>query len=205
MVTALGFGLSLDKNALVAQLRQTKRRLDAMENMRPVDAEFSDELASARAAYQALQSRLQAEQGRASVHLLIGVAAALGVVLVSSIAVTYFIGTSRWCREVVEAYALETELITASQKLKRQSFPWAVVAMLTVVAVTALGAASDPGTGNLNSATWVTPHLLAALGGVALVCLCFFLLWTNIGANHVIIEKVLRRVEEIRTARGLKS
>ena len=41
-----------------------------------------------------------------TVHRLSGVLAALVVVLVNSMAVTYFVGTSRWVREVAETYGL---------------------------------------------------------------------------------------------------
>jgi hypothetical protein len=36
----------------------------------------------------------------ATIHRLGGVAAALGVVFVNSLIITYFVGTSRWVREV---------------------------------------------------------------------------------------------------------
>src|SRR5436305_10372787 len=38
----------------------------------------------------------------AMIHKMFGLASALCVVLVNSIVVTYFVGTSRWCKEVVE-------------------------------------------------------------------------------------------------------
>jgi hypothetical protein len=47
---------------------------------------------------------------RAAVHILLGVLAALVTVLVNSISVTYFIGTSRWCKEVADVYHLDPEL-----------------------------------------------------------------------------------------------
>src|SRR5215831_2165281 len=83
----------------------------------------------------------------AMVHRLLGVAAALAVVLVDSIVVTYFIGTNRWCKEVVETYQLHPELIDRSVALKRRTFPWALVSMLVVVGVGTLGAAADPMSG----------------------------------------------------------
>ena len=61
----------------------------------------------------------------ATVHRLTGVAAALAVVFVESVVVTYFIGTSRWCKEVVETYRLDASVIVASNRLKRRTFPWA--------------------------------------------------------------------------------
>ena len=60
---------------------------------------------------------------KARVHRLMGVAAAIVVVLVNSIVVTYFIGTSRWCKEVVDTYSLDRELVRRSARLKRRTFP----------------------------------------------------------------------------------
>ena len=45
---------------------------------------------------------------RMTLHMLLGAAAALMTVLVNSITITYFIGTSRWCKEVCETYQLES-------------------------------------------------------------------------------------------------
>ena len=74
-----------------------------------------------------------------TVHRLSGIFSSLMVVLVNSMAVTYFIGTGRWCREVVETYELDNVLIERSKQLKRQAFPWAVSGMLAVVTIVALG------------------------------------------------------------------
>src|SRR3954469_24792000 len=60
----------------------------------------------------------------ATLHRLTGVAAALMVVFVESVVVTYFICTSRWCKEVVETYQLDPTIIQSSNKLKRRTFPW---------------------------------------------------------------------------------
>ena len=78
-----------------------------------------------------------------TVHRLSGVLAALMVVLVNSISVTYFIGTGRWCREVVETYALAPALIERSRRIKRAAFPASLLGMLAVVAIVALGGAAD--------------------------------------------------------------
>ena len=59
----------------------------------------------------------------ATVHRLMGVATAMVVVLVNSIAVTYFIGTGRWCKEVVETYRLDSDLVRRSSAFKRGPFP----------------------------------------------------------------------------------
>ena len=129
----------------------------------------------------------------ATVHRLAGVATALVVVLVHSIVVTYFIGTSRWCKEVCETYALDAELIRRSTALKRRTFPWAVTGMLAVVGVIALGAAADPATGLPHTRDWVTPHLLGALGGMVLIGWVFLVEWRQIEANHAVIADVRAR------------
>ena len=57
-----------------------------------------------------------AGQRWATIHRLSGVAAAISVVLVNSIVVTYFVGTSRWCKEVSETYELRLRLYAAATR-----------------------------------------------------------------------------------------
>lgn len=137
------------------------------------------------------------------VHLLTGASAALAVVFVLSVVVTYFVGTSRWCKEVTEAYRLDPALLRQSTRLKRRTFMWCVLGMLTVVGVGALGAASDPGTGRANTAAMADVHLLGALSGLAFVCWTYFKAWLNISSNQLVIQKVVAEVQRIRRERGL--
>jgi hypothetical protein len=136
-------------------------------------------------------------------HMLTGLAAALAVVLVESIAVTYFIGTSRWCKEVTEIYRLTPNDLAESTRLKRKTFPWCVLGMLTVVAVSALGAASDPGTGRLNTASMAGVHQIAALVGLCIIAWTFYRTWLNIAANQDVIARIVAQVLRIRAERGL--
>lgn len=140
----------------------------------------------------------------ATVHRLAGVATALTVVLVHSIVVTYFIGTSRWCKEVSEAYSLDSTFVRRSTQLKRRTFPWAVSAMLAIVGVIALGAAADPATALPHTEDWIIPHLIGAMAGLAFICWAFFVEWNNIHANHQVIADVLAEVRKIRAERGLE-
>lgn len=140
----------------------------------------------------------------ATVHRLLGVAAALAVVLVNSIVVTYFIGTSRWCKEVSETYSLGRTFIDRSNALKRRTFPWAVTGMLTVVGVIALGGAADPASLRPGTEAWVIPHLIGAMVGLLLVGYTFYVEWLNIHANHLVIDDVLTEVRRIRQERGLE-
>jgi hypothetical protein len=135
--------------------------------------------------------------------MLTGTAAALAVVFVHSIVVTYFIGTSRWCKEVTETYKLDPGPLRRSTQLKRRTFPWCVMGMLTVVAVGALGAASDPGTGRPNTADMTNVHLIAAFAGLAFVCWTYFQAWQNIAENQLVIQEIVGMVARIRRERGL--
>lgn len=138
-----------------------------------------------------------------TVHQLTGLSAALAVVFVESVIVTYFIGTSRWCKEVVETYQLDHELVRNSNRLKRRTFPWALVGMLAVVGIVALGGASDPATGRANTAAWVDWHLTGAIAGFTLIAWTYLVAWNNVSAQHAIIQSIVSRVAEIRRARGL--
>jgi hypothetical protein len=136
-------------------------------------------------------------------HMLTGVAAALAVVLVESIAVTYFIGTSRWVKEVTETYRLPAADLAESARLKRRTFPWCVLGMLTVVAVSALGAASDPGTGRADTESMAGVHQMAALAGLCVIAWTYYRAWLNIAANQDVIARIVAQVQQIRTERGL--
>ena len=139
------------------------------------------------------------------IHMLTGTATALGVVFVHSIAVTYFIGTSRWCKEVTETYQLDLAALRRSTQLKRKTFPWSVLGMFTVVAVGALGAASDPGTGRSDTASWAGVHQIAAFAGLALVAWTYYRAWLNIVSNQAVIQTIVDAVAQIRQERGLST
>jgi hypothetical protein len=140
----------------------------------------------------------------ATVHRLTGVAAALAVVFVESVIVTYFIGTSRWCKEVVETYQLDPAAVQSSNRLKRATFPWALGGMLAVVAIIALGGAADPATGRPSTEAWVDWHLVGAIVGICFIAWTYLVAWNNIVANHAIIERLVADVARIRHERGLE-
>jgi hypothetical protein len=139
----------------------------------------------------------------ATLHRLTGVAAALGVVFVESVVVTYFIGTSRWCKEVVDTYQLDRAPVLASNQLKRRTFPWALAGMLGVVAVIALGGAADPASLQPNTKAWANWHLIGAYLGIGLVAWTYLIAWNNILANHAIITGLVADVTRLRRDRGL--
>ena len=138
-----------------------------------------------------------------TVHRLSGILAALVVVLVNSMSVTYFIGTGRWCREVVETYRLSDNFILRSKVIKRRSFPFALLGMLSVVGIVALGGAADPAAGRRGSEAWVTPHLLGGIGLTGVIAACFQCQRAKITEQQSLIEDVLVEVRAMREARGL--
>lgn len=142
-------------------------------------------------------------QSWATLHRLTGLLAALGVVLVESIVVTYFIGTSRWCKEVVETYRLDSAAVAASNRLKRRTFPWALLGMLAVVVVVALGGASDPATGQPNTKAWADWHLWGAVGGILVIAWTYWIAWNNVVENQRIINGLVEQVAKIRRDRAL--
>lgn len=146
--------------------------------------------------------------GRIGPHFLVGLASCLIVVLVMSIAVTYFIGTSRWCREVSDTYRLDPQFAARSAKLKRSAFPYALGGMLVMVAVAALGAAGDPAAAIQvqppGDVPWSTVHLAAALLGTAFLVFSFLMLWLAIEQHRRVIADILAEVRRIREEKGLE-
>lgn len=146
-------------------------------------------------------------QAWATSHRQAGVAAALVVALVNSIVVTYFVGTSRWCREVVETYSLSPEYIQRSNRLKRGTFPYALLGILVMVGVVALGGAADPAARlqlpPVSGLTWTNFHFAAATFGVCFVVYTAFIAAHNIRQNHAVINEVMAQVQRIRKERGL--
>jgi hypothetical protein len=148
------------------------------------------------------QPRPEATQTIMRWHFLTGLVAALGVVLVESVIVTYFIGTSRWCKEVSETYQLDGSAVQRSNRLKRKTFPWALAGMLGVVVVIALGGASDPATG-LDTRAWTNWHLWGAIAGIVLIVWTYYAAWNNVVANQAIISELVEEVGRIRRERAL--
>jgi hypothetical protein len=140
----------------------------------------------------------------ATIHRLTGIAAALGVVFVESVVATYFIGTSRWCKEVSETYQLDPRRVLESAQLKRRAFAVAIVGMLTVVGIIALGGASDPATGRENTDAWTIYHLSGAWLGFGVIAWSYFAAWQYVAQQHAIIQQIVGEVGEIRRQKGLE-
>jgi hypothetical protein len=198
-VLAVVFGLGIGEyNESYTQFLAVQRQLEQAK--REGDAGRQQQLLSEA---QDLYTAMTEPQQRATWHKLIGIVAGLVAVLVNSIAVTYFIGTGRWCKEVVDTYQLDRELANESARLKRKCFPWSFVGIAVVLLVAAFGAAADPGTLRPTTMRWVLPHYLTALGGGALLAFAFWIQARFIEQNTDLVERILSQVRLIRAERGL--
>ena len=152
----------------------------------------------------AAKEKIPAPRQKMTIHFFLGVASSLMAVLVNSITVTYFIGTSRWCREVVETYALPPELSQQSATLKRRTFPYALMGMLTVLGIVTLGALSDPSVpwNKDRSYLYVTPHYLAAMAGTAFLAFLFWIQASRMADNYAVIQEIMRLVDLARGRGG---
>jgi len=189
-----------DFNAVARDKRSAQQRMiDVQNDLRAERQKTSPEYEQARRDYAAADERFQSPRSRMSVHLLLGAGGTLLAILVNCITITYFIGTSRWCREVCETYRLPADLAERSVRLKRSTFPWAVLSVVALIAVVALGAAADPSGANFNrSESFVTPHYVGAMIGLMIVVASFWIQINRIAANYSVIEEILSAVRRMR-------
>jgi len=173
------------------------------------DRSASDaEKQAAREAMKRAGEELVVPRQRMTLHFYLGVAACILVILVNSVTVTYFVGTSRWCKEVGETYDLKPELQLRSTLIKRRTFPWAFMGMLAMVGLALLGGLADPSI-PLNqaqptrSAAMVSWHYLAAMAALAFIALTFTIQALRMAENFQAIQDILAEVHRIRVAKGL--
>jgi len=194
-----------DFNTAARHKREAHNHLIELERQSRANRNaISPELEEARSAALAADLEFHGPRSRMTLHMLLGAAAALITLLVNSITVTYFIGTSRWCKEVCETYGLSAELAERSTRLKRSTFPWALAGIVSVIVMVGLGAAADPSGANWpRSAQFVMPHYVVAMIGIVIVVVAFFVQISRIAENYAVIEEILAEVEKVRAAKGL--
>jgi hypothetical protein len=139
---------------------------------------------------------------RHGIHFLLGVLSALVCVLVNGIAMTYFIGSSKWCSEVVDTYSLDLSYVHMSRTLKRRAYPWTISGVAAIVVVVAFGAAADPATQIESSASWVAPHMIVAILGTMWLSVSFLNQAGLIGAHYEVINEIVAAVEVRRAEIG---
>jgi len=196
----LGFRTG-DYNGLAREYLDIRKELRELETS---SSETEKQLVEKKADFAELAAQIEMFEDRLVLHVLFGVAAALVTILINCITVTYFIGTNRWCREVVDTYNLDTNFAERSIALKRQSFPWALGGIAAIFAIIFIGGAALPfGKNAVNSASWVVPHYLCALVGTGFIGWSFIVQVACIGKNFEVINEIVGKVNEIRAERGL--
>ena len=195
-------GLNIgDLNEARFELRPLYAKMRDLESQSP---QSRAELKQAREEFaQAKATNLRPVEDRATWHVNVGVIVTLGAVLVSCIAVTYFVGTGKWVYEVVGAYQLPDELIARSRRIKRQAFPWAVISFFVLLANACLGMLSYVDAGQQEHSQWATLHLATACTSLFLIAGAFYLQWLKIVEHFALIQEVLSRVTAIRKEKGL--
>jgi hypothetical protein len=194
-----------DFNGAAKRKREAQGRLiDLERKQRAERTSGSAELEQARQEALAANDGFQTPRARMTLHMMLGCAAALVTVLVNSITITYFIGTSRWCKEVCETYRLSPELSERATRLKRSTFPWALAGILAVILMIGLGAAADPSGANWTlSAQFVMPHYVTAMMGLVVVIGAFGVQIGRIAENYGVIEEIVTEVQRIRAEKNL--
>ena len=133
---------------------------------------------------------------RHSLHFVLGVFTAVICVLVNAISVTYFIGTTKWCNEVVDAYSLDPEYAHKSTRLKKSTFPWSFTGVLTIILIVAFGGASDPATEITSTADWVSVHFMLSILGTMFLIVSFLQQVGKIGAHYDVIQEIVVATEK---------
>lgn len=197
--------LAGDFNAAARARREAQAELQAVQRqMRLARISTAPELAAAKEKLAAADAAFQKPRSWMTIHMLLGSAAALLAVLVNSITITYFVGTSRWCKEVCETYGIRGELAERSTRLKRSTFPWALAGILAIIVVVGLGAAADPSGANFQrSSAFVMPHYVGAMLGLVVVMVAFGVQISRIAENYAVIQQILAEVGRIRAEKGL--
>lgn len=189
-----------DFNAAADKKREAQIRvIDLERKLRLQRQSTSSELDAARQELAAADRAFARPRRWMTIHMLLGSAAALVAVLVSSISVTYFIGTSRWCKEVCETYRLSPDLVARSTRLKRSTFPWALAGILAVIFVVGLGAAADPsGANHRRAPSFVAPHYWMAMAALVIVVQSFLVQISRLSENYRLLEQIVAEVRRIR-------
>lgn len=198
LLTNLGVGLWVgDLNGDAAAVKQASEafaKAKATQDQQAVEEAESNLMQAAKAH--------EPTKKRHSVHFLLGVFTAVVCVLVNAISVTYFIGTAKWCNEVVDAYSLAPEYARRSTRLKKSSFPWSVAGVLTIILIVAFGGASDPATEIQSSADWVSIHFMLSILGTMFLVFSFLQQVGKIGAHYEVIQDIVAATEKRKAELG---
>ena len=129
-----------------------------------------------------------------TLHFLLGLFTTLTTLLVHSIVYTYFLGTGKWVKEVVAAYAMPEWIEAQAKKNKKKAFRFEFYCMLLIGITAWFGAASDARGFN---PTW---HLFAASLTMAFNFGAFAVEYVVIVAQARLLLEVKKRADEQRLA-----
>jgi hypothetical protein len=147
-----------------------------------------------------LQGGLTGEGSLYVTHFVIGLFSAIAVLLVHCLAITYFLGTGRWVKEVCLTYGLPDECWPRQTRdIKRGNTPYAILAMLVTIATAAAGA----GRQNFDWPAWI--HAALAATTLVVNALVWRVEYRNMGRNLRILDEVYAETDRIRAAAGLPS
>jgi hypothetical protein len=134
-------------------------------------------------------------------HFVLGLFSALAVLLIHCLAITYFLGTGRWVKEVCLAYGLpDQRWPRQTRDIKRRNTPYAILAMLVTIATAAAGAARQ------NFDDWPAwPHAALAATTLVVNVAVWVIEYRNMGTNLRILDEVYAETERMRAAAGLPS
>lgn len=128
------------------------------------------------------------------IHFLLGLLTVLTALLVHSIVFTYFLGTGRWVKEVVQVYKLPAWVYAQSVTNKRKAFPFVIWSMTLVGVTTWFGA----GTATRGwPSLW---HLVMAALGLAFNLGSFVFEYAVIVAQARLLLEVKAEADRIRDA-----
>jgi hypothetical protein len=131
-------------------------------------------------------------------HFVIGLFSAVAVLLIHCLAITYFLGTGRWVKEVCLAYGLPDERWPRQTRdIKRGNTPYAILAMLVTIGTAAAG----QGRFLLDWPAWL--HALGAAATLLLNAVVWVVEYRNMKRNIRILDEVYAAVDRLRAEQGL--
>ncbi|MGY8768966.1 MAG: hypothetical protein ACKVH8_11150 [Pirellulales bacterium] len=181
-----------DYNGQINQLHKTAQQVKSETD--PAKQE------EAKSTLQSQQTEWLQIRGRAGIHMILGTLAAICTVLASCVCLTYFVGTSRWCKEVTEAYHFDPAPAERSAIMKRLAFQLAVATMTTMMLLVAIGSlvASTSDYFRDWSPVMVTPHMVFGFAALAFVAFAFIKQMQLVTENYQIIRQISEQVQKVR-------
>jgi hypothetical protein len=144
---------------------------------------------------------------RIGTHILIGLGALTGTMMVHALIFTYFMGTGRWLEETSSAYKLAPQWYQQNQKIKYGVLPGILISFLMVIATGSFGAIADPATAASLEKVFGIPdaslHFGMAVSTWMVTMIINFTQYFAIAGNSAIVDGVLAEVRRIRIERGL--